>query len=52
MRSALGIPGGVLETLRSGGAEGSVDAADTLTVTALRQVKAPQYAQPAPARSP
>ena len=52
MRSALGIPGGVLETLRSGGAEGTVDAADTLTVTALRQVKAPQYAQPAPARSP
>jgi uncharacterized protein YlxW (UPF0749 family) len=52
MRSALGIPGGVLETLRSGGAEGTVDAADTVTVTALRQVKAPQYAQPAPARSP
>jgi uncharacterized protein YlxW (UPF0749 family) len=52
MRSALGIPGGVLETLRSGGAEGTVDSLDTVTVTALRQVKAPQYAQPAPARSP
>ena len=52
MRSALGIPGGVLETLRSGGAEGVVDPRTSLTVSALRQVKAPQYARPAPARSP
>jgi uncharacterized protein YlxW (UPF0749 family) len=52
MRSALDIPGGVLETLRSGGAEGTVEVSDALTVTALRQVKPPQYAQPAPARSP
>ena len=52
MKSALDIPGGVLETLRSGGAEGVVDPGDALTVSALRQVKAPQYARPAPARSP
>jgi uncharacterized protein YlxW (UPF0749 family) len=52
MRSALDIPGGVLETLRSGGANGVVDTADTLTVDALRQVSTPQYARPAPARSP
>ena len=52
MQSALDIPGGVLETLRSGGAEGVVDAGTSLTVSALRQVKAPQYARPAPARSP
>jgi uncharacterized protein YlxW (UPF0749 family) len=52
MRSALDIPGGVLETLRSGGADGVVDTADTLSVDALRQVSAPQYARPAPARSP
>jgi uncharacterized protein YlxW (UPF0749 family) len=52
MKSALDIPGGVLETLRSGGAEGVVETADTLTVTALRDVETPQYARPAPARSP
>jgi len=52
MKSALDIPGGVLETLRSGGAEGVVDTGTSLTVSALRQVKAPQYARPAPARSP
>jgi hypothetical protein len=52
MRSALDIPGGVLETLRSGGAEGRVEPADSLAVTALHQVKSPQYAQPAPARTP
>jgi uncharacterized protein YlxW (UPF0749 family) len=52
MRSALDIPGGVLETLRSGGAEGTVEPGTELTVTALRQVKPPEYARPAPARSP
>jgi uncharacterized protein YlxW (UPF0749 family) len=52
MRSALDIPGGVLETLRSGGAEGTVEPGTALTVTALRQVKPPEYARPAPARSP
>jgi uncharacterized protein YlxW (UPF0749 family) len=52
MKSALDIPGGVLETLRSGGAEGVVDPGEALTVSALRQVEAPQYARPAPARSP
>jgi uncharacterized protein YlxW (UPF0749 family) len=52
MASALDIPGGVLEIIRSSGARGSVTTSDSLTVSALRQVKAPQYAQPAPARSP
>jgi uncharacterized protein YlxW (UPF0749 family) len=52
MRSALDIPGGVLESLRSGGAEGVVDTADSLTVDALRQVSTPQYARPAPGGRP
>jgi uncharacterized protein YlxW (UPF0749 family) len=52
MKSALDIPGGVLEILRSGGAEGAVETADTLTVDALREIETPQYARPAPARSP
>ena len=51
LASALDIPGGVLDTLRQAGAEGRVQVRDALTVAALRPVRAPQYSQPAPART-
>jgi uncharacterized protein YlxW (UPF0749 family) len=44
--SALDIPGGVLETLRQGGASGTVRRSPELTVSAVRPVRRPQYAVP------
>jgi len=52
MSTAMGIPGGVLDTLTAKGARGTVITHDTVEVTALHQVTAPQYARPAPAASP
>lgn len=52
LASALNIPGGVLDTLQQNGATGTVTPRDDVAVTALRQVSAPEYARPAPARSP
>jgi uncharacterized protein YlxW (UPF0749 family) len=49
MSTAMGIPGGVLDTLTGKGARGTVITHDTVEVTALHQVAAPQYARPAPA---
>ena len=49
MSTAMGIPGGVLDTLTAKGARGTVITHDTVEVTALHQVAAPQYARPAPA---
>jgi uncharacterized protein YlxW (UPF0749 family) len=51
MSTAMGIPGGVLDTLTAKGAHGTVITHDTVEVTALHQVAAPQYARPAPAAS-
>jgi uncharacterized protein YlxW (UPF0749 family) len=51
MSTAMGIPGGVLDTLTAKGARGTVITHDTVQVTALHQVAAPQYARPAPAAS-
>ena len=51
MSTAMGIPGGVLDTLRAKGARGTVITHDAVQVTALHQVSAPQYARPAPAAS-
>jgi uncharacterized protein YlxW (UPF0749 family) len=50
--AALEIPGGVLESLRSKGADGAVHPEQTLRITALRQVSAPQYARPASPAAP
>jgi uncharacterized protein YlxW (UPF0749 family) len=44
--TALDIPGGVLETLRQDGAHGTVRTADDLSVTALHQVRTPEFAVP------
>ena len=51
MSTAMGIPGGVLDTLTAKGAHGTVITHDAVQVTALHQVTAPQYARPAPAAS-
>jgi uncharacterized protein YlxW (UPF0749 family) len=46
LSTALDIPGGVLETLRQGGARGTVRSVNELTVTAVHQVRPPEYAVP------
>ena len=51
MSTAMGIPGGVLDTLTAKGARGTVIQHDSVEVTALHQVATPQYARPAPAAS-
>jgi uncharacterized protein YlxW (UPF0749 family) len=51
MSTAMGIPGGVLDTLTAKGARGTVITHDAVQVTALHQVATPQYARPAPAAS-
>jgi uncharacterized protein YlxW (UPF0749 family) len=51
MSTAMGIPDGVLDTLTAKGARGIVMTRDSVQVTALHQVTAPQYARPAPADS-
>lgn len=51
MSTAMGIPGGVLDTLTAKGARGTVITHDAVQVTALHQVATPQYARPAPAVS-
>jgi uncharacterized protein YlxW (UPF0749 family) len=51
MSTAMGIPGGVLDTLTAKGARGTVITHDSVQVTALHQVAVPQYARPAPAAS-
>jgi uncharacterized protein YlxW (UPF0749 family) len=50
LTSALGIPGGVLETLRQKGSVPQIQRDGQVRVDALRGVPAPQYARPA--RSP
>ncbi len=44
--TALDIPGGVLETLRQGGAHGTVRTGKELKVTAIHQVSPPKFAVP------
>jgi uncharacterized protein YlxW (UPF0749 family) len=53
LASALGIPGGVLDTVASQpGAHGTVTTSPSVTVTALRPLTTPRYARPAPSQSP
>jgi uncharacterized protein YlxW (UPF0749 family) len=49
--TAMGIPGGVLETLTGKGATGTVIQHDVVRVTALHALATPQYARPAPVAS-
>ena len=50
--AAMEIPGGVLEVLRNKGGSGTVRQQQLITITALRMLKTPQYAHPAPAAGP
>jgi uncharacterized protein YlxW (UPF0749 family) len=47
LRSALGIPGGVVATVARVGGTARVDPSTALTVGALRQLATPRYARPA-----
>jgi uncharacterized protein YlxW (UPF0749 family) len=47
MATALGIPGGVLESLSERGAEGTVAQRKLVRVSALRRPSEPEYARPA-----
>ncbi len=45
--AALNIPGGVIDTVRRTGGTIGVQQADDVSITSLRPIKRPQYAQPA-----
>jgi len=47
LSQAMGIPGGVLDTLKGKGASGKVTELDTVRITALHAVTPPKYAHPA-----
>ncbi|MDT0215062.1 DUF881 domain-containing protein [Rothia sp. ARF10] len=48
LASAMEIPGGVTNTVRSVGGEASIETKDEVTVSALQSVSEPQYARPIP----
>lgn len=48
MASAMDIPGGVTETIRSRGGGSTIDQRTTVDITALHEVVGPRYAQPVP----
>ena len=48
MSTAMAIPGGVVESLRSMGAAATVTSSQQVKVTALQPAQTPQYAQPEP----
>jgi len=53
LASALGIPGGVVDTVASqSGAHATVTTSPSVSVTALRALTTPRYARPAPSQSP
>jgi uncharacterized protein YlxW (UPF0749 family) len=52
LAKVLQIPGGVLDVLRSKGAQGRVSQPPTVRVDALRAPTQPQYARPAPGGTP
>lgn len=47
LSTALDIPGGIMESLRSAGAEGIVTQQDEIRITAVRTAPSPQYARAA-----
>jgi uncharacterized protein YlxW (UPF0749 family) len=51
MTTALGIPGGVLDTLKGKNSNGQVTGLAVVQITALHQLKTPQYARPAASSS-
>ena len=48
LSAALGIPGGVVETVEQRGAQADVRESEQVRVDALRPLETPQYARPAP----
>ena len=48
LATAMNIPGGVVDTVRSRDAETQIVQQKRLVIRALREVRAPQYAQPSP----
>lgn len=48
LSSALGIPGGVVDTVARLGGTALVEPSDDVRVTAVRELDAPRYARPAP----
>ena len=52
LAKVLQIPGGVLDVLRSKGAQGRVTQLETVRIDALRPPSRPQYARPAPGGTP
>lgn len=48
LASAMEIPGGVTESVRTARGEATVDTKDEVTVSALQTVSEPQYARPVP----
>lgn len=47
LETALNIPGGVVNTVSRAGGEASIEQYDEVTVSALRVIEEPEYAQPA-----
>jgi uncharacterized protein YlxW (UPF0749 family) len=52
LASAMEIPGGVTNSVRSVGGQADVETKDTVTVSALQSVSEPQYARPVPSPTP
>jgi uncharacterized protein YlxW (UPF0749 family) len=48
LTSALGIPGGVVDNVEQFGGRVRIERSDSVSVTALRRLEAPQYARPTP----
>lgn len=48
LETALNIPGGVVNTVSRAGGEARIEQRDEVTITALRVIEEPEYAQPAP----
>ncbi len=48
LETALNIPGGVVNTVSRAGGEARIEQRDEVTISALRVIEQPEYAQPAP----
>ena len=51
MSSAMGIPGGVSDSVHGQGAQSTIDQKASVTITALHTLPTPRYARPVPAPS-
>jgi uncharacterized protein YlxW (UPF0749 family) len=51
MASAMGIPGGVTDSVRGQGAQSTIEQRTSLSITALHSLEQPRYARPVPTPS-